>query len=180
MGVSKVDDTATGRLLSATMADKGHDSVEDAQKALDEGADINAQDERSGQTALMAASLRGKPQLVKFLLAKGADPTIGENQGYTPQHGAGFQGRPDIMEILHDAGLDVNHVHTDGFTPFHRSCWGNKSEHTATVEFLLKTGVDVNLKGVGDKKETCMEMTKSEETKVLLRKYGAIEKEQEL
>mmetsp|Transcript_878 Transcript_878/g.1086 ORF Transcript_878/g.1086 Transcript_878/m.1086 type:complete len:222 (+) Transcript_878:118-783(+) len=173
------DDTPNGRLLAACMSPRGEDSVESVEKALQEegeAANINVVDERSGQTPIMAATLRGKINIVKYLLEKGADTSIGERQGYTPQHGAGFQGRAAVMEVLYNAGLDVNHVHPDGFTAFHRACWGNNPNHSETVQFLLeKGGVDVNLRGVGDKKLTCMQMTTNEQTKEVLRKHGAIE-----
>mmetsp|Transcript_24439 Transcript_24439/g.34437 ORF Transcript_24439/g.34437 Transcript_24439/m.34437 type:complete len:215 (-) Transcript_24439:135-779(-) len=178
----KDDDTPNGRLLAACMSPRGEDSVEDVQKALEdkESSDINVVDERSGQTPIMAASLRGKINIVKYLLQQGADTSIGERQGYTPQHGAGFQGRADVMEVLYNAGIDVNHVHEDGFTPLHRACWGPQPNHMETVKFLIeKAGVDVNLRGVGDQKKTCMQMTKNEETKELLRKHGAIEEPEE-
>ncbi len=100
---------------------------------LYKGADINTKDEKSGQTALMAAVLRGKYNIVKYLLEAGADTTIGERMGYTPPHGAAFQGRPDVMRLLIDAGLDVHEYHNDGFAPLHRVCWGREQVSTYKV-----------------------------------------------
>jgi hypothetical protein len=43
--------------------------------------------------------------------------------------------------------------------------------HTDVVEYLLEQGVDINLEG-GDGKR-CIEMTKNENTKALLKKLNA-------
>ncbi len=53
---------------------------------------LNARSAGSGQTPLMAATLQGQTEVVKYLLTvDGVDWTIGEKDGYTPMHGAGFQ-----------------------------------------------------------------------------------------
>ena len=74
----------------------------------------------------MASCLRGKINIVKYLLESGADPSIPEGAGYTPPHGAAFQGRPDVMKTLIEFGIDVNVPHGDGFVPLHRTCWGDE------------------------------------------------------
>ena len=74
----------------------------------------------------MSSCLRGKINIVKYLLQAGADPSIGEAMGYLPPHGAAFQGRSNVMEALIEAGIDVNVPHhEDGFYPIHRACWGD-------------------------------------------------------
>ena len=81
----------------------------------------------------MAATLRGKLNIVKYLLESGADASIGERDGFTPPHGAAFQGRPDVMGALIAAGLDVNSYHEkDGFLPLHRTCWGREKVRLPT------------------------------------------------
>mmetsp|Transcript_19913 Transcript_19913/g.40486 ORF Transcript_19913/g.40486 Transcript_19913/m.40486 type:complete len:204 (+) Transcript_19913:1549-2160(+) len=161
------------RLLAACMSSSDQ-SYEDVAVSLKAGADINARDERSGQTCLMAATLRGKPTVVKYLIEKGADTTIPERDGYTPPHGAGFQGRPDVMKILKDDGnVDViNAPHPDGFAPIHRACWGSQPRHTEVVEYLIQIGEDPNRRSVGDRKQTCWEMTRNSHTKEVLERYG--------
>lgn len=157
-------------LLMACMG--SGDEVEDVAEALENGADIDVIDKRSGQTPLMAAVLRGKTETVKLLLEKGADVTLGEKDGYTPAHGAAFQGRIDVMKALHEHGIDIIHdQHEDGFYPYHRACWGKKKAHTKVVEFLLEQGVDINLLA-GDGKR-CIEMTHNKKTKALLKAKGA-------
>lgn len=60
------------------MPPKGEDDVDAIRAALKLGVDINVQDDRSGQTCLMAAVLRGKITIVRLLFKLGADDTIGE------------------------------------------------------------------------------------------------------
>ena len=93
-------------------------------------------DERSEQSALMAAVLRGKESIVKYLIAAGADVTLAERGGYTPPHGAAFQGRATVMQMLIDHGLDVNPKHEDEFVPFHRACWGREEVSTYSFVFV--------------------------------------------
>jgi ankyrin repeat protein len=163
------------RLLAACMTPPDQDSVEDVSAALSAGADINARDPRSGQTCLMAATLRGKINILRHLLSQGADASIPEKNGYTPPHGAGFQGRADVMKILkEEASIDViNAEHPDGFAPLHRACWGHNKRHAEVVQYLLEIGEDVNRKGTGDRKMTCLAMTKNPDTISILTKYGA-------
>jgi len=147
-------------LLAACMSDRGVDEPESVRAALDQNADINTQDPPSGQTCLMAATLRGKIEIVKYLFKMGADPTIGEQMSYTPQHGAGFQGRAEIMKYLGSQGMDLNHFHGDGFAPLHRTCWGRNPEHAETFKVLVEHGIDPELQSKDGK--TCREMTKNE------------------
>lgn len=137
--------------------------------ALFAGGDINARDNKTGQTALMAASLRGNARAVEFLLKKGADVTIPEKDGYTPPHGAGFQGRAEILRILHAHGVDViNTRHKDGFLPFHRACWGREDRHFKVVRVMVEEfGIDPKIKAADG--QTCFQMSPNSSIKVWLR-----------
>lgn len=166
VGVRRHDDTPDGHLLAS-------DTVERVKAALQEGANMNVQDEVNGQTALMRATLHGWSSIVAFLMDQGADVNIGEKDGYTPAHGAGFQGRAKVMAILREHNVDIfAPAAKDGFTPFHRACWGREDRHTETIRYMLKEGVDVNLKG-GAEKRTCLQMTPNSKTRALLIEHGA-------
>eukprot|EP00558_Chaetoceros_sp_UNC1202_P002732 CAMPEP_0197247354 /NCGR_PEP_ID=MMETSP1429-20130617/29117_1 /TAXON_ID=49237 /ORGANISM="Chaetoceros sp., Strain UNC1202" /LENGTH=184 /DNA_ID=CAMNT_0042708245 /DNA_START=44 /DNA_END=598 /DNA_ORIENTATION=- len=154
------NEDANTALLDACNADRGIDVVADVKAALANGADINTTDGQSGQTCLMAASLRGKINIATYLLGQGADTTIGEMQGYTPPHGAAFQGRPDVMKLLADSGVNVNMFHDDGFLPLHRVCWGSSEFHTETLKVLIDLGIDPKTKSRDGK--TCRDMTNNE------------------
>jgi ankyrin repeat protein len=82
-------DDASAALLKAAASDDSPASILNAKEALQKGADINARDPGSKQTALMSAALSGHVKMVHLCLKKGADTTIPEKDGYTPMHGAG-------------------------------------------------------------------------------------------
>mmetsp|Transcript_6297 Transcript_6297/g.14214 ORF Transcript_6297/g.14214 Transcript_6297/m.14214 type:complete len:235 (+) Transcript_6297:922-1626(+) len=169
------DGAKEGRLLSACMGPQGEDPVHTVRRMVESGADINVKDNKSGQTPLMAAVLRGKVETVKYLLDKGADVTIGEANGYTLAHGAGFQGRADVMEVLHNHGIDVlNDRHHDGYLPFHRACWGREDRHTEVVKYLITAGIDVNVEGMN--KDACIDMTYNPRTMEVLLENGSRER----
>ena len=142
--------------------------------ALHNGANINFQEQGSGQTVLMSSTLRGLDESVRTLLKNGADPSITEKDGYGPPHGAGFQGRAEVMRILHEEfNIDVlKDEHPDGYLPFHRACWGRAPRHTDTVRYLLELGIDFNTPAKNGR--TCWEMTSNPGTKALLEEYGAV------
>ena len=167
-------DNPSEMYLKACMGPRGEDDVETVKKALKMGAFIDAQHEQSGQSCLMAATLRGKLGIVEYLLDAGADPNLPEKNGYTPPHGAAFQGRPDVMELLIKKGLDVNQYHEDGFTPLHRACWGPELRHTDTVLTLLENGIYHGVLSQSHSKQpsaTCLQMTQNEGTKKVIARF---------
>jgi ankyrin repeat protein len=147
-------------------------SLQGVIEALQQGADIDIVDTRSGQTPLMAAILRGKVRVVNYLLENGADVTVAEKDGFTPAHGAAHAGNIEIMRLLHDRGLDViSDEHIDGSLPLHHACRGRTPGHAQVVEYLLKVGVDPDLEDSDGMR--CIEITKNVRTKQVLVSYGA-------
>src|SRR5262249_24824362 len=51
---------------------------------LDRGADVNAQDNEFGNTALMIAAMAKDSPMVRLLLARGANPSIRDKNGVSP------------------------------------------------------------------------------------------------
>jgi ankyrin repeat protein len=66
---------------------------------LDNGADINAKDVR-GCTALMRISYTGYKELVQFLLDKGADKEVEDNEGNKAIHYVRKECFEDLKEML--------------------------------------------------------------------------------
>ena len=64
---------------------------------------INAQDS-NGETILMLASRYGHIEIVHFLLARGADPTIRDNQDQTALMKAKARGHNKVIESLIQSG----------------------------------------------------------------------------
>ena len=114
-----------------------------------------------GATPLMAAASDDDVELVKLLLAHGADPKLYQADNQTPimaalggrgVFGGGGAANPkaaiEVLKLLHDAGTDVNimsiqhHLlRTRGGTALHFAVRGGLAE---AVKLLVSWGTDVN------------------------------------
>jgi ankyrin repeat protein len=102
-----------------TAADYGSKKV--AQLLLDRGADPNAKDD-NGTTPLLfaidpnnwngAVDAEAETEIVRALIAKGADPGVTKN-GWTPLMYAAARNKPEIVKLLVAKGADVN-ISKDG------------------------------------------------------------------
>ncbi len=104
---SKEEDTVGRKKTEA-------DAIEAIKVCIDGGVDVNAADGR-GQTALYGAALMGYDEVVKFLLAHGANPAIKDQRGFTALDAAegraggfGFGGgsanpHPSTAKLLREA-----------------------------------------------------------------------------
>ena len=100
--------------------------------------DINVGDvERGEWTLLHYASSNGKTEIVKLLLAKGADIHARNVFGITPLHWAS---NGKVAELLIASGADVNIKSNDGNTPLH---WTSSGK---VAELLIANGADINAK----------------------------------
>ena len=97
-------------------------NIEDIERLLDAGANINAQGEGKyyfDGTPLNNASMEGHDEIVKLLISKGADLNA-NNIGYTPLHSAihSYNNGPHkkIIEILIESGANINAKTKNGFT----------------------------------------------------------------
>jgi len=78
---------------------------------------INTRDSTNGQTALHIVTARRDVGWMEFLLAKGADPNIGDNRGTTPMMLAANLGFADGISLLVDKGARVDETGVTGETP---------------------------------------------------------------
>jgi ankyrin repeat protein len=116
-------------------------NVETVKLLLARGANARATcgDEISPtEPVLVAAANRGSADVVKTLLAVGADPSGGIN-GWTPLHAVC---RADIARILLDAGAKPTAKSSGGTTPLHSMVGCLDAE--GAVALLLQRGADVN------------------------------------
>jgi ankyrin repeat protein len=145
-------------------------------KLLEAGADPNAPVNntprarmRAGSprivfaTALMRAAFSGDLELVKLLLAKGADPAIvskdnetvleaaaalGFIQGYSKGRSAAE--RLDVIKLLVDLGADVNAADDYGITPLMAAA--NMGD-VSIIQFLVDKGADLGAYDLGKKND---------------------------
>ena len=99
-------------------------SLEDVQKEIDNGADVNATNEYGG-TPLTHATYQNNDEIVKLLIYKGADVNATTKDGWTPlmyvaEYSAEYSSvnALKIIELLVGNGADVNAKNNDGKTVF--------------------------------------------------------------
>ncbi|MDX2476377.1 MAG: ankyrin repeat domain-containing protein, partial [Gammaproteobacteria bacterium] len=118
------------------------------------GADINGR-ARQDYTAhpheftpLINAVKNGRSAAVTLLLAKGADPTLADQDGSTPLHYLALSWKPEKMEkaidLLLEAGADIDARDRTGRTPLMMTAYNNRDQEKASAMLLAK-GADPNL-----------------------------------
>lgn len=121
------------------------------QALLDVGLDINSAN-KTGYTPLMFASAYNTPEVVKFLISKGANTkTRAYIQDLNALHIASlFNPKPDVINALLDAGMDIEAKTENGYTPLLLAATDNKN--LEVVEWLVKNHAIknvVNIHGQG-------------------------------
>jgi ankyrin repeat protein len=121
-------------------AKKGN--VNAVKKLLNNEANVNQADNENGITPLIIASGLGRADIVKLLLAKGANVNKASKEGWTPLYEASINGRANVVKVLLNKGADVNKVDKFGKTPLHGASYLGRTE---VVKVLLAApGIDVN------------------------------------
>jgi ankyrin repeat protein len=107
-----------------------------------------------GDTALHLAAAGYRVEIIRLLLAAGADPNAATNhRRSTPLHYAadGFIGGPTwdatrqvaTIRCLLDKGAEIHAQDKNGATPLHRAV---RTRSTAAVKWLLDSGADPTIK----------------------------------
>ena len=100
-------------------------------------------DARNWDDILVAAARRGDYEVMKYLLAKGADPRASGLGNTTALQVASAKGDLRIMGLLLDAGADINHQEANGKTALMIAC---EEGHLQAVELLIQHGADPTIK----------------------------------
>ena len=140
------------------------DGVEIVKALIEGGANINLTTD-DGTTPLMVASGLGRStfepglqrgrrsvtteEMVKFLLANGADVNAVNEADFQAIHGAAFAGNDEVIKILVDGGANINARDYRGRTPY-RIAEGAKQSFQfqafpETAEFIKKLGANTKL-----------------------------------
>ncbi|MHC4201279.1 MAG: ankyrin repeat domain-containing protein [Planctomycetota bacterium] len=94
--------------------------TEEAERLLEEGADVGARTE-GGDTPLHVAADKGHADIVRALLAHGAEISARDSQGDTPLHAGANRGHRAVVELLLAKGADPNATDSGGWTPLHNA-----------------------------------------------------------
>jgi len=121
-------------------------------KYIDEGLDPNLKGKGAYQAALLNTACRKNSiQMVKLLLAKGADVNLADDRGDTPLMLAALHARtPEIVKLLVQKGADINAVSDDGSSILDHAVIGVVSSQGSmqAVKFLVDQGLDVDKSSV--------------------------------
>jgi len=110
---------------------------------LSHGAPINGKG-REGYTVLYNAALSGRLELVRMLLARGADPSITVAGGKSILHSVtvgSMRNYPEIAELLIRNGADVNAKDQKGRTPLETCCYYGTRE---VIDVLCRHGASID------------------------------------
>ncbi|WP_331767017.1 ankyrin repeat domain-containing protein [Embleya sp. NBC_00896] len=124
MDIAEWDPRAPGGEAFHALERDDADGVRELRELLARGADIEAPDPRSryfdGQTLLIAAAGRGRADLVRLLLALGADVDARSASGWTALMRACNGGDLECSRLLLDAGADPELRNDEGYTAYGR------------------------------------------------------------
>jgi ankyrin repeat protein len=107
---------------------------------LDAGADVNARSKQGMTPLLIAASNAGSMDIVRLLIAKGADPKA-TNEGGTALLAAAIANDLDMARLFIEKGVDGYAADIRGNTALH---FAASNGNLAMVKLLLSKGADVN------------------------------------
>jgi ankyrin repeat protein len=108
--------------------------------ALDAGANIEATEKYGGRTSLMIASIRGYLDIVRELLARGANIEAADNDGWTSLIWASHKGHLDFVKELLDRGANIEVADDVGWTSLHAA---SMEGHLDVVRELLDRGANI-------------------------------------
>ena len=121
----------------------GLDDPDKVERALNNGADVNAKNNNDDWAALIEASYYGHTEIVGILLDKGADVSSKTKKGDTALIHASYRGHIEIVRMLLKNRADVNARNDDGGTALIAA---SETGQTEIVSDLLKNGADVHAK----------------------------------
>ena len=144
--------------------------LDDVKKFVEEGADVNyvCEQQCAGWTPVMIAAANNHPEVVRYLISKGADVNIANRMGRTALHYSTNYEFIDIIKMLLEAGANPNATSQDNTTPNTPVKAAILRENTTILKLLLQAGGDKNAEYDGVSLLNLAEKKKDEELKALL------------
>jgi uncharacterized protein len=105
-----------------------NDQLEEVERLLAEGADVNAAKGQYESTPLMLAAARGETGVLRCLLDKGAKVNARDSDGWTALMGATVEGHLEAVILLLDNDSDVGAINSNGETALMMASAMNRSE----------------------------------------------------
>ena len=102
--------------------------------------DINAVGNPHKETPLMVASEMGHVEIVRVLLARGANANARDHNMWTPLHWASQERRLEVVQLLLEHGVDANARDQNKQTPLYLALEGRLE----VARLLLERGADAN------------------------------------
>ena len=90
-----------------------------------------------GETSLHYACVRGHIDVVEFLIKKGANLHVKDNDEFSPLHFATGSGHKEVVSLLVSKGAKVNAKERRGITPLHLA---SSAGHTDIARLMLSNG----------------------------------------
>ena len=128
--------TSVTRLMSA--AEQGH--VDQLQRLLDNGIDVNSRDE-NGRRALSIAAQNGREATLRFLVERGAGLDEKDMNGESALWWAARYGHEGSLVFLLDKGCLIDSADESGQTPLAAAA---QMGHDAIVQILIERGANVD------------------------------------
>ena len=129
--------------------------INQLQKYIDDGADVNFQEDDEQNTALHVASTNGHLNIVNALINAGANVNLTNSDNETPLFIAVANDHLDIVNILIRTNANVNIRDVQGETPLSTAALLGELE---VVKILLEAGADMNEKN--NNGETALDLAK--------------------
>ncbi|MGD8961897.1 MAG: ankyrin repeat domain-containing protein [Desulfobacterales bacterium] len=104
------------------------------------GVDVNAKN-KSGETPLHIAAVRGYQEITSVLIDKGANVNAIDGRELTPLHAAAWGGHKETVALLIANGAEVDARGDDGVTPMLVSTLSGRND---TMELLINNGANIN------------------------------------
>jgi ankyrin repeat protein len=121
-----------------------NDDAEFAKTLLDNGADVNEQDEHGNNPLHVAAMRSSREKIITLLLDPKHKAKIDaqNKESYTPLHFAAMNNNSALVELLLKNKANVNVQNKEGNTPLH---FAVKNKNTALVNLLLGAGANKDI-----------------------------------